>query len=82
MGSIDKLFGAGNVNYTAGIRRASNIDKTDEISFKSANKVGMSAPKELSPSTMKFLAQLDGKITPEMADDLLATPYVSLDLNG
>lgn len=78
---VGKLFGAGNVNYTTGVQKTNNVDKTDAISFKSANKVGMSAPKELSPSTMNFLAQLDGKITAGMADDLLATPYVSLDLN-
>ncbi len=80
--NISKLFGAGNVNNTTGIQKTNGADKIDNISFKSANKVGMSAPKELSPSTMNFLAQLDGKITAEMADDLLATPYVSLDLNG
>lgn len=82
MGIIGRIIGAANANATTGVQKTNSLDKTEAISFKNANKVGMSAPNALNPSTMNFLAQLDGKITADMADDLLATPYVSLDFNG
>lgn len=79
-GPID---GSNNVGRTLGIGYTSSIHRTDKVGDISFKRTEMSAsvPKELSAGTANFLANLN-EITFEMADDLLATPYVSLDLNG
>ena len=81
MSGIKRLFGT---NFT-GITPLGKVDKPEKaenISFKSDTKPVHTA-KKLSTDTLVGLKQLsNGIITEAMADDLLATPYVSLDFNG
>lgn len=67
-------------NHLSGVSKVKNC-AVDSIKFNKKNE--LAGPKNaLNPSTLQVLANLNGRITPEMADVLLATPYVGVDFNS
>ena len=81
MTGIERLFGS-QFNGVTPLNKLNKSAITENVNFKS-NPVQLDAGKKLNPDTLVGLKQLaQGVITQEMADDLLATPYVSLDFNG
>ena len=79
MTGIERLFGP-QFNGVTPLNKINKSEATVNLDFKS-NPVQPN--KNLNPDTLVGLKQLaQGIITSEMADDLLATPYVSLDFNG
>lgn len=80
MTGIERLFGP-QFNGVTPLNKTDRAAQTENLSFKS-NPVQVNFNK-LNADTLVGLKQLaQGCITESMADDLLATPYVSLDLNS
>lgn len=79
---IERLFGSG-FNGITPLNKLERTESADALFNFKTNPVQPSQNKKLSMDTLAGLKQIsNGIITPEMADDLLGTPYVSLDFNG
>lgn len=81
MDQIGHLLGI-NMGGIKPLAKTENTAPMENINFKTN-------PTQVNKSKLNFdtvaglkMFELNGKITVEMADDLLATPYVALDLNS
>lgn len=78
--TVERLFGL-MLNGTTPLNKLARTEAAETISFKT-NPVQTSQDKKLNMDTLAGLKQMaNGVITPEMADDLLGTPYSSIDFN-
>ena len=77
---IDRTSGVNSTPYVTNIQRleAAGI----KFDFNSNKISELPKTKALDSSTNTTLAKLDGYISPRMADDLLAEPYISLNFNA
>ena len=69
-------------NYVTGLQKTSNTGASETIKFGTDNKIANLPKTTLSSSTLKALKAFDGTVTQRMADDVLATPYISLNFNA